>query len=303
MNDFDLSIIVVNYNTKEMTQDCLTSILENTRGLNYEIILIDNGSSDGSAAHFNNFFSSPRRESAPAFKIIKNNTNLGFSKANNQGLKIASGRAILLLNSDTKICDNAIGEAVKKLKSADILTVNIKSEDGKNQQAGGFGPTLFNLCCWAFFFDDLPLFNKLIKPYQISDLHFFDRDENVDWVMGAFFLMKKEVVSRIGLLDENIFMYGEEMEYCRRARNAGYKIRYYAAPSIIHYGRGSSESGEGAIIGEYRALRYFFRKYESGWQNLILKVIIKISICLRILIFSILGNPRSKIYEKAFKLS
>lgn len=303
----ELSIIIINYNTKDMTRNCIESVVEHTTGLNYEIILIDNASSDGSAEYFENFcFGSDRAARLAARQVpchyIKNTKNLGFSKANNQGIKIAKGAAILLLNSDTKICDNAIGEAVLKLKTADILTINIKSENGKSQQAGGFGPTLFNLFCWAFFIDDLPIFNRLIRSYQISDLSFFEKDEKVDWVMGAFFLMKRKVVEKVGMLDENIFMYGEEMEYCRRARDAGFKIRYYHEPSIIHFGMGSAESGEGAIVGEYRALRYFFQKYEDEWQNFILKIIIKISICLRILIFSLIDRPKSKVYEKALKI-
>jgi hypothetical protein len=287
----DLSIIIVNYNTKDLTISCIKSVQEHTKGLNYEIILVDNASDDGSIEEIKKL----------GVKIIQNAKNFGFSKANNQGIKIARGDTILLLNSDTEIHNNAIGLASEKLKKADILTVKIKSENGENQQAGGYGPNLFNLFCWAFFIDDIHFLYKLIKPYQISYLNFFDQDRQVDWVIGAFFMMKKAVIEKIGALDENIFMYGEEMEYCRRARNAGFKIRYYSKPEIIHYGMGSSESGEGAIIGEYKALKYFFRKFQPSWQNYILNFILRSSILLRIMLYNFKGSSKAKIYAKAFK--
>lgn len=289
----DLSIIIVNYNTKDLTVGCIKSVKKHTKGLNYEIILVDNASSDGSVEEIEKL----------DVKIIKNKKNLGFSKGNNQGIKISKGHAILLLNSDTEICDNAIGLALDKLKEADILTVKIKGKDGKSQQAGGYGPNLFNLFCWAFFIDDIPFLNKLIKPYQISNLKFFDQDRRLDWVIGAFFMMKKEVVEKIGGLDENIFMYGEEMEYCKRACNVGFKVRYYSEPEIIHYGMGSSETGGGAILGEYKALKYFFKKYENGLSNFVLRLIIKVSVILRIAIFKLINQNKAKIYAKAYQIS
>ena len=287
----DLSIIIVNFNTRDLTVNCIKSVINNTKDLRYEIILVDNASADGSLEALSKF----------DIKIIRNSQNLGFSKANNIGIKEASGKAILLLNSDTKTHNNSIKEAYLKLKEADILTVKIKGEDGKNQQAGGFGPNLFNLFCWAFFLDDIPGLNRFIRPYQISDLSFFNQDRKVDWVMGAFFMMKRQVVKRIGVLDENIFMYGEEMEYCRRARDDGFKIKYFSQPEIIHYGMGSSESGEGAILGEYRALKYFFSKYGNKITNFIIGVIIKLSIILRIVMFSLFDKNKARIYEKAYK--
>lgn len=291
----DLSIIIVNYNTQDLTCDCIRSIKENTKNLRYEIILIDNNSSDGSIEAVKNKFKD--------VIIIKNSTNLGFSKANNQGIQKAKSDAILLLNSDTKLNDNSIKKALDYLKKADILTIRIKSYDGKNQQAGGYGPNLFNLLCWAFFLDDLPGVNRLIKPYQISDLSFFDADHEVDWVIGAFFMTKRNIFDKIGLLDENIFMYGEEMEYCRRAKDAGFKIKYFAGPEVVHYGMGSSETGEGAILGEYKALKYFFHKYGTNFSRAITNLIIKSSIALRVIIFSIIDREKAKIYEKAYQVN
>jgi hypothetical protein len=291
----DLSIIIVNYNTKDLTCDCIKSIKENTRDLKYEIILVDNNSNDGSVSAIKKNFKD--------VIIIENTENLGFSKANNQGIQKAKSDEILLLNSDTKLNDNSIKKAFDYLKKADILTIRIKSYDGKNQQAGGYGPNLFNLFCWAFFLDDLPFMNRLIKPYQISNLSFFDTNHEIDWVIGAFFMTTRNVIDKIGLLDENIFMYGEEMEYCRRAKDAGFKIKYFAGPEIIHYGMGSSETGEGAILGEYKALKYFFQKYGTNFSRVIAGFMIKSSIVLRIIIFNIIASEKAKIYEKAYQVN
>ncbi len=289
----DLSVVIVNYNTKNLTIDCLESIFNHTHKINFEIILIDNNSTDNSVENIKRKFQRVR--------IIQNSRNVGYAKANNQGIKAAKGKSILLLNSDTKIIfDKTLEKAINYLKKADILTINIQSPNGRNQQAAGFGPTLLNLFFWAFFLDDLPIIRDIVKPYQISNLSFFNNNHQVDWVIGAFFLAKRDVFEKVGLLDEKIFMYGEEMEFCRRVREKGYKIGYFSTPSIVHYGMGSAESSDSAIIGEYRALKYFFQKHEVKWKNYILNAIIRISIILRIIIFSLIGNSRLKNYEKAY---
>ncbi len=292
-NKVDLSIVIVNYNTKKLTAECVESIISHTKRLNYEIIIIDNFTTDESV----NFLS----KEFPDIRIIANKQNLGYAKANNQGIKEAKGRAILLLNSDTKITKSDVLEkSVELLRKKDILTINIQAMDGHNQQAAGFGPNLLNLFFWAFFLDDLPILRNLVKPYQISSLKYFDTNHDVDWVIGAFFLAKREVFEKTGYLDERIFMYGEEMEFCRRARKNGYNVGYFCQPSIIHYGMGSAESSDSAIIGEYQALKYFFQKHEPQWKNYILSAIIKASIVLRIIIFNLIRRKKAKIYAKAF---
>jgi GT2 family glycosyltransferase len=293
----DLSIIVVSYNTKDLTQKCIESIVKNTHKISYEIIVVDNASTDGSIEKIRN----SKFEIRNPIVIIENKTNLGYAKANNLGIKAAKGKAYLLLNSDTLILENAIDKAYEHLKEADILTINLKNEDMTNQQAAGFGPNLFNIFCWAFFIDDLPFLGKMIHPYQISDKSFFNKSHQVDWVMGAFLMMTSRVVEKIGFLDEKIFMYGEEMEFCKRAKLKKFKIMYFAVPSIIHFGMGSAESSEGAVLGEYKALRYFFSKNHTILTSLIINQILRMSIIIRVIIYSALGSIRAQIYAKAFK--
>jgi GT2 family glycosyltransferase len=303
----DLSIIIVSFNTKDLTKNCIESIIANTHKISYEIIVVDNASNDESVEEIRNSKFSAKGGSASGgkirneIKIIENNKNLGYSKANNIGIKAASGKAILLLNSDTLVLPNSIDQAYKHLEEADILTINLQNEDRTNQQAAGFGPNLFNIFCWAFFIDDLPFLGNLIHPYQISNKTYFNTSHDVDWVMGAFFMMKKEVWEKIGMLDENIFMYGEEMEFCHRARVAKFKVMYFASPSIIHYGMGSSESSENAIVGEYKALRYFFNKNYSKMSSMIIDILLQISIGIRVIIYSALGSKRAQFYAKAIK--
>lgn len=295
----DLSIIIVSYNTRELTKNCIKSIVDNTHKISFEIIVVDNASTDGSVEEVKNL----KLKGQSSLKIVENKENLGYAKANNQGIKIANGKVILLLNSDTVILENSIDKAYEYLKESDILTINLKNKDGTNQQAAGFGPNLFNIFCWAFFIDDLPFIKHLISPYQISDVDYFNQDHEVDWVMGAFFMMKCDVVLKIGNLDENIFMYGEEMEYCRRAKKKGFKIKYFSNPSIIHYGMASAETNEGAIVGEYRALKYFFQKHGGKVQTVCVSLIIKMSVILRMIIFAFINKRKAKIYATSFKLS
>jgi GT2 family glycosyltransferase len=309
----DLSIIIVSFNTKELIKNCIESIIKNTNKISYEIIIVDNASNDGSVEYLNDISrdKSPAgqrfaagnagRRLVPTIKVIKNNDNLGYAKANNLGIKAAKGKAHLLLNSDTLILAGSIDKAYEHLKKSDILTINLKNEDMTNQQAAGYGPNLFNIFCWAFFIDDLPFLNRVIHPYQISNTSFFNESHPVDWVMGAFFMMKREVVEKIGFLDEKIFMYGEEMEFCHRAKLKKFKIMYYSAPAIIHFGMGSAESSEGAVVGEYKALKYFFSKNHSLLTVKIINVLLKMSIVIRIIIYSVLGSKRTQIYAKAFQ--
>jgi GT2 family glycosyltransferase len=293
----DLSIIIVSYNTKDLTQKCIESIVKNTHKVSYEIIIVDNASTDGSIEKIRN----SKFEIRNSIMIIENKENLGYAKANNLGIKAAKGNAYLLLNSDTLILEDAIDKAYEHLKEADIFTINLKNEDMTNQQAAGYGPNVFNIFCWAFFIDDLPILGNIIHPYQISNKSFFNQTHRVDWVMGAFFMMKKQVIDKIGFLDEKIFMYGEEMEFCKRARLKKFKIMYFSAPAIIHFGMGSSESSEGAVIGEYRALRYFFSKNHSSLTSLIINLLLRMSIIIRVIIYSALGNNRAQIYAKAYQ--
>lgn len=303
----DLSVIIVNWNTREITKNCLQSLFEQTKDIDFEVWVVDNGSTDGSVEMVEKEF--------PQVKLIKNSDNLGFAKANNQALRQAQSKFILLLNSDTIILNNALAKMVafmEKNSTVGISSCQLLNEDKTIQASGGYFPTLFRVFAWMFFLDDLPFLGRLVKPFHPHEPTFYTKDPTFksqhfqDWVTGAFFLIRQEVVKEIGLLDENFFMYAEEMEYCFRAKQKGWRVIYTPRAQIVHLGRKSSVIGsKGAILGEYKGLSYFYQKHRSPLARQILKLLLKAGAMLRILVFGIiLGKEEAKtFYAEAFRLA
>lgn len=209
-----LSIIVLSYNTADITVNCLKSIYQD-KGLSdipFEIIVIDNNSTDNSVSNIKKF----------PITLIQNKANLGFGKANNQGLKIAKGQYILLLNSDTIILHSAISQSLNWLSShpeAHCCSAQLLNQDKSIQASGGYFPNLLNIFAWCVSLDDLPLTNIFIKPFHphtpnfYTHDNFFKKDHSQDWVTGAFMLFRQSIYKKIGGFDEKWFMYGEEYEY------------------------------------------------------------------------------------------
>lgn len=298
-----ISVIIVSFNTKRLLLDCLNSVLRKTKGLETEIIVVDNASDDGSIEAIEKI----------KIKLIKNKDNLGFARANNQGIKESTGDYILLLNSDTKFLENSLKtmtDFMEEKRRVGIATCQLVGENGEVQPSGGFSPNLIRVAAWMFFLDDLPDVNKLIKSFHPHPPSFYTKDSwyqsfhYQDWVTGAFFLIRKKVIDQIGLLDENFFMYVEELEYCYRAKKAGWQIAYNPATKIIHFG-GKSGTSRGAILGEYQGLRYFFAKHRPFWQGLVLRVFLKVGAILRIIVFGIIRNNKEAkdIYAQAYRIA
>jgi GT2 family glycosyltransferase len=297
----------VNYNTKDLLLGCLESVKRNTKGIEYEIIVVDNASTDGSAEIL-------KRLKGQSFKAILNSTNLGFARANNQGIKIADGRYVLLLNSDTEIKDNVLGEMLAymdKNTKAGIVSCALRDKDGKLQATGGYFPTLLRVASWMFFLDDIPLLDKLIKPFH--PMHeksffyrgegFFKRESPRDWVTGAFFLIRRVVLDEVGVLDEDYFMYTEEVDLCFRAKKKGWEVWYLPKWAIVHYG-GASSASEFPIISEYKGVKTFYKKHMPSWQSPILRLLLKKGAVLRMILFGILkGGSWVKVYAKAFQIA
>ena len=294
----DLSVIIVNWNTKKLLENCLSSILKFTKGLSFEVIVIDNDSSDGSQAMLKKKF--------PQVKLILNNQNLGFSKANNQGIKKAKGQYIFLLNSDTYLVENSFKKLLTNIKSRSKLGViapQLLNENQTIQQSAGYFPHLPQIFFWMSFLDDLPI-GMLFKPYHIDHDSFYKNGQQIDWVTAAALMIPKKVIDEIGLLDPQIFMYGEEIEWCYRIKKAGYKIYFSPITKIIHIGRGSHKKiPTQAFIGEYKSLIYFYKKYKSKFALQILKLLLKIGALARVIIFGVLGRKKlAKSYVEAFKV-
>lgn len=275
-----LSVIIVSYNTKSLLEKCLESIRASTLDKKaYEVIVIDNGSTDGSAK----------------LAMIKNKQNLGYAVANNQGIKIARGEYILLLNSDTEVKPTALEALVNFMdfhSQAGIASAQLLNPDGSIQPSGGYLPRLSNITLWMFFIDG----------YHIQNPAYYQKTRQVGWVQGAALIMRKSV----GLLDENIFMYGEDVELCLRAKKAGWQVWTVATAQVIHHAFQSSGGvSSNALLGEYQGLLYLFKKHKPFWEIPLLKLLLKTGALLRMLLFGTILRDREKyaVYQKAFKFA
>lgn len=305
----DLSILIVNINTKKLTLECIKSVISKTKGIEHEIIVIDNGSKDGSVEVLQALASKHK-----SVNIITNKTNLGFAKANNQGIKKAKGEFVLLLNSDTLVKSNTLGEMVKWMrdnKQVGVASCALINPDGSLQGTGGYFPNLFKVFAWMFFVEDIPLLDRIIRPFHPAHSQsFFYKGESYfreareqDWVTGAYFLIRREVIESVGDIDEDYFMYTEEVDWCYRIKRAGWKVWYLPKWSIVHIG-GASTTAEFPILAEYQSIQLFYKKHKDKWQLVLLRVFLKGGALARIVLFGILkGKEVARTYAKAYKIA
>ena len=295
----ELSVIIVNWNTKKLLEDCLRSIFKFTKDVGFEIIIVDNGSEDGSQSMLKKKF--------PQVKLIPNKDNLGFAKANNQGIKIAKGKYVLLLNSDTYLIENSFKKLVEKADKCDdfgALGSLLLNEDRSVQQSVGFFPDLPQVFWWMTFIDDLPG-GTILKPYHVDHDSFYKSEHEVDWITGAAFLIPKKVTDKVGFLDDKIFMYGEDFEWCFRIKKAGFKVYFSPFAKIVHIGGGSvNKVRTNAFVGEFRGLEYFYKKYKGRTSLQILRFLLKMGTLLRIAAFAIFGRIKlAKSYVEVLKMA
>lgn len=269
----DLSISIINWNTGDYLKKCLQSIEENVEGISYEAIVVDNNSSDGSIDMIRNCF--------PKIKLIENRTNLGFSRANNQAIKKAAGRYILLLNPDTLVLDKAIVKMIDFMEqhsNTGIIGCKLLNEDGSVQMSCRTFPTL-NSLFHTFTGLDTKFPKSPILSHHIMSYWNHDEIREVDWVSGACLIVRHAVIKQIGLLDEQFFMYYEDLDYCRRARQKGWRIYYLPEAQIIHYRAKSTILfyEEMESISSNSLVRYY-RKYHSRGKVISVKYVITIAV-------------------------
>ncbi|MBI2549279.1 glycosyltransferase family 2 protein [Candidatus Woesearchaeota archaeon] len=254
-----LSIIIVNFKVKDLVLQCLESIKKET-SFPHEIIVVDNASYDGSVAAI--------QERFPQVRIIQNTINSGFARANNQGINIAKGSYILLLNPDTEIRDHAIDKAVafmQQHQEIGALTVKLMKPNGQLDLTCRGELTPKRAFTVAFLkATGLQRFfprNKSLVSYYLLDLNHHS-PQSVDKIAGAFFLTRADVLNNVGLLDERYFMYGEDVDLCYRLKRKGYKVVYYPHTSVIHYGGESSKKMSYPMIKEfYRSMQLYHNKF------------------------------------------
>ncbi len=253
-----VSIIIVSFNTREVTVNCLASLKEGVRTTEHEIILVDNASTDGSVEAIVSEF--------PDVKVIRNATNLGFAAANNQGLSIASGEYILLLNSDVVVHPCAIDHVYEFAMSksrAGVVGCRTLNADGSLQRNCFLEPSALNLLIQLLgfhrFFPRSRLWGRERMTYW--DLDYARIVENV---AGCFMLVKRAAIEEVGLMDEMFFMYAEEMDWCKRFRLSGWEVWYSPVGTITHFGGVSACKAAEEIKDEgVRSLARYLRKHTS----------------------------------------
>ncbi|MBZ9570421.1 glycosyltransferase family 2 protein [Methanobrevibacter sp. TMH8] len=280
----DLSIIIVNYKTHDLTKNTVNSVLKTVKS-SYEIFIVDNDSQDGSYQKLESTFQN--EISSGKIKLIANDSNQGFAAANNIAIRKSKGNFILLLNSDT----------IVKKGSIDIPLEYIKH----NNDIGAIGPKILlpngdlDKAAKRSFPNPKNSFYRLFGLSKISknsnsdnyNLDNLDPDEvyEVDSLVGAFMLVRNETIIEIGLLDEDYFMYGEDIDWCYRIKKAGWKVIYYGKVDIIHYKGSSSKKQKSKLIYEFhRAMYLFYKKHYTDKYSLFTKIIVYIGITLLLII-------------------
>lgn len=253
----DLSIIIVSFNVKEFLEQAINSIKKSCKDIRYEIFVVDNASGDGSAELIRKKFSDVH--------LIANLENRGFAAANNQALKLASGKFILLINPDTIVQEDTFSVILNFLNrhpECGMVGCKILNTDGSLQLACRRSfPTPWVALTKIVGLSKLFPTSKLFGRYNLT---YLDPDETyeVEAISGSFMFFRQEIIDKVGYLDESFFMYGEDLDWCFRTREAGWKIYYLPETKIIHFkGESSKKSDKDLIIQFYRAMKLFVEKH------------------------------------------
>lgn len=272
-----LSVIIVNYNVKHFIEQCLFSVLKASENVVTEIFVVDNNSVDGSVELI--------KEKFPQITLIENKTNTGFSVANNQAIKQATGEYILLLNPDTIVQEDCFTKTISFMDShTDAGGLGVKMLDGQGNFAPESKRGLPTPAVAFYKMVGLSKFFKQSKRFGKYHLTYLPENEinEIEVISGAFMLMRKSVLDKIGLLDETFFMYGEDIDLSYRITQAGYKNYYFPNTQIIHYkGESTKRSSLNYVLIFYKAMALFNKKHFSGSHAFWFNFLIKLAIVLR----------------------
>jgi N-acetylglucosaminyl-diphospho-decaprenol L-rhamnosyltransferase len=260
----DLTVIIVSWNVRELLRRCLES-LELDRGT-MDVIVVDNASTDGSPDMVRTDF--------PHVRLVRNDENHGFPAANNQGLGLSQGRTLLLLNPDTEVVGDALVTMVSHMDAypeVGALGPQLRYPDGNLQPSRRRFPSLSTALVESTVVQEWWKDNRILRRYYMSDTP-DDAIQPVDWVVGACLLVRREAYEQAGGLDEGFFMYSEEMDWCRRIKDAGWEIVYLPTATVIHHEGKSSEQviAERHIRFQSSKVRYF-RKHHGSFQGEIVR--------------------------------
>ena len=300
-----LSVIIVSWNVREELTGCLESLMESQPKDDFELIVVDNASTDGTAEAI--------RESFANCRIIANSNNCGFATANNQGIKESQGEYVLLLNPDTIIPQESLNILIKFMdenKDVGICGPRLLNEDNSTQPSARRFPTFRAALHRHTIFRSIGLFRKQYKRWLMKDFN-HNEQTDVDQLMGACLLIRRSVLDEVGMLDEVFFMYYEEVDLCFRIKRKGYRVVFVPEASIIHLGgRSASQVPVSKRIAAMTSLLKFFQKHYGGFSTglfaclfksaLVLKDIKTIAVSSIVYVFSVVVSDK-KHREKCSK--
>jgi N-acetylglucosaminyl-diphospho-decaprenol L-rhamnosyltransferase len=274
----DLSIIVVNWNTLELLAKCLSSVWDEIRTLHplrVETLVVDNASTDGSAQMV--------RERFPWVMLIENQDNVGFARANNQAILQSTGRYVLLLNPDTEVRPGALEALVRFMEThpqAGGAGARLLNPDGTLQVSCYPAPTLWRELWRMFHLDAL-------RPYGVYHMQDWDvnRHRQVDVVQGACLILRQETLDQVGLLDDEYFIYSEEVDLCHRLQQVGWELYWVPQAQVVHYGGQSTQQVAAEMfLRLYQGKILFFRKHYGWLTTQVYKFILLVATLTRLLI-------------------
>jgi len=289
MSQPDCTLVIINWNTQALLAQCLASIAIGANTVSTEVFVVDNGSSDGSAAMVRTDF--------PAAHLIANTHNRGFSYANNQAVVLAQGRYILFLNSDATLSSGCLDNMVAFMDqhpNVGLAGPQLQHADGTFQNSVASIPSLLSELGQKALL-------RLLAPQRYYGRHFKPSAPlAVESLVGAALLVRREMVDQIGSYDDNFFFYFEETDWCLRAREAQWQV-YFLPDVIIYHGQGKSAKTrpDAARIEYWRSRYYFFKKHYSGWKNLILRVGLLTRLAVVLPINALMGLWQTKAKQKA----
>jgi len=290
----DLSVVIVNWNTRELLSQCLRSVYETAGDVSLETLVVDNASTDGSVEMVRRMF--------PQVRLIENAENVGFARANNQAMAIGQGRYVLLLNSDAVLRPDALQSMCRFMDhhpETGIVGAKLLNPDGTFQASYMNFPTIM---------DEVLLLTKLSRLFHPSyfpshSLAGSQEVKEADWVTGACLMIRREALEQVGGLDEEYFMYSEEVDWCWRVKQAGWKVFYTPEAEVLHWG--------GQSIGQvplrkrarvYRGKLLFFRKRRGRGYAAIFRLILLLSAVLKIGMWSpVLLAPSKRVRSQAWQ--
>lgn len=292
MNQSLFSITIVNWNSENLLRNCLKSIHRTNPGGKYEIIVVDNASDDNSVIMVKQEF--------PDVILIENKENFGFAKATNIGIETSKGDIIFLLNSDAELkTENTFGiveQFFSQHNDIGIVGVNLIFPDGVPQAPGGKFISNWQLFKYQVLFLSSPLFYRLKKDFFSSKKQeFYD----IDYVSGACLFMKRKVIDDIGLLNESFFMYGEDMEFCYRAKRNGWRRVIFPSVEVIHLkGQSTKKNIENILIHSIKNNCYLIKTFYGKKSSWLAHTIYEIGLFLRFLLAFIRKNQKPVSYAK-----